>query len=422
MRATHLLAEWTAAGLLVATLHAATGDNCTNPIVIHVPADLPWSVWGETTCGRGNDYSSGVTCIGDYDGSADIVYQLIVTAPSEIVVYFNPLGTGWTSIALDDSCPPGGPTCIANIQDESGNLRELSCLRLEPGTYTLMIDAGPMVDCIPYFDLAIETCVVPRGACCVDDQCFANSSPANCYAQSGTWYHDFDCTSFVCPVPLERLPDTCATAYVVPSGLYSTFIGNNIATADGPPGSCNMPDVPALRNDLWFRFTPPSEGILTLHVLYDYNGVTVVYTGGACNSLTEIACLNASSPPFDEDILTLSVSTDLTYWIQIGDYGMAPGGGATVLALYCASPHLLGDINCDGEVDFGDINPFVLILSNPEAWAAHYPACDASNGDINNNGTVGFDDINPFVRLLCSRHPGVCGRTAAPAAEAASTD
>ena len=57
-------------------------------------------------------------------------------------------------------------------------------------------------------------------------------------------------------------------------------------------------------------------------------------------------------------------------------------------------------MNCDGVVDFGDINPFVLLLSNPAAWQAAYPGCPAANGDIDGDGVVGFGDINPFVALL----------------------
>jgi hypothetical protein len=63
-------------------------------------------------------------------------------------------------------------------------------------------------------------------------------------------------------------------------------------------------------------------------------------------------------------------------------------------------PGLLGDTNCDGLVDFGDINPFVLMLSDPAAWQAAYPQCDLSNGDINGDGAADFADINPFVALL----------------------
>jgi hypothetical protein len=60
-------------------------------------------------------------------------------------------------------------------------------------------------------------------------------------------------------------------------------------------------------------------------------------------------------------------------------------------------------------VNFGDINPFVLRLSNPAAYAAQYPGCPNGNGDINGDGSVGFSDINPFVTLLSTNPlPIVC--------------
>ena len=61
---------------------------------------------------------------------------------------------------------------------------------------------------------------------------------------------------------------------------------------------------------------------------------------------------------------------------------------------------LPGDLNCDSRVDFGDINPFVLALSDPIEYSEQYPNCAISNGDINGDGLVNFGDINPFVALL----------------------
>ncbi|MEW6251481.1 MAG: hypothetical protein AB1716_12595 [Planctomycetota bacterium] len=60
----------------------------------------------------------------------------------------------------------------------------------------------------------------------------------------------------------------------------------------------------------------------------------------------------------------------------------------------------IGDLNCDGAVDFDDINPFVLALSDPAGYAVAYPNCNILNGDVNGDGQVNFDDINPFVALL----------------------
>jgi hypothetical protein len=62
----------------------------------------------------------------------------------------------------------------------------------------------------------------------------------------------------------------------------------------------------------------------------------------------------------------------------------------------------VGDLNCDGTVGFGDINPFVLALTNPFHYPDYYPDCDIMLADINLDGYVDFADINPFVALLCN--------------------
>ncbi|MEW6249267.1 MAG: M20/M25/M40 family metallo-hydrolase [Planctomycetota bacterium] len=61
-----------------------------------------------------------------------------------------------------------------------------------------------------------------------------------------------------------------------------------------------------------------------------------------------------------------------------------------------------GDLNCDGVVNFDDINPFVLGLSDPAGYQVAYPNCNIMNGDVNGDGVFNFDDINPFVALLSS--------------------
>jgi Ca2+-binding RTX toxin-like protein len=69
--------------------------------------------------------------------------------------------------------------------------------------------------------------------------------------------------------------------------------------------------------------------------------------------------------------------------------------------LFGAPPVHRGDMNCDGQVNFGDINTFVLYLSNFASWQAAFPNCDPLNGDINGDGLYpSFGDINSFVALL----------------------
>ena len=59
-----------------------------------------------------------------------------------------------------------------------------------------------------------------------------------------------------------------------------------------------------------------------------------------------------------------------------------------------------GDTNCDGAVDFDDVDAFVAALAGPEAYAADYPGCAYGSADCNGDGDVNFDDIAAFVALL----------------------
>jgi len=61
---------------------------------------------------------------------------------------------------------------------------------------------------------------------------------------------------------------------------------------------------------------------------------------------------------------------------------------------------LLGDLNCDGSMDIGDVNPFVMSLLDPVGYHAQFAGCNILGGDINGDGVVNSADINPFVTLL----------------------
>ncbi len=62
---------------------------------------------------------------------------------------------------------------------------------------------------------------------------------------------------------------------------------------------------------------------------------------------------------------------------------------------------LLGDTNNDGTVDTLDIDPFVLLLTDPAGYATAFPGVDPlAVGDINMDAVVDTLDIDPFVALL----------------------
>ncbi|HPM24139.1 MAG TPA: hypothetical protein PLP66_09545 [Phycisphaerae bacterium] len=72
----------------------------------------------------------------------------------------------------------------------------------------------------------------------------------------------------------------------------------------------------------------------------------------------------------------------------------------TLVGEVVADGSLSGDLNCDGEVSFRDINPFIMALTDPPGWQVAYPGCPPANGDANGDGSVDFRDINPFILLL----------------------
>ncbi len=75
--------------------------------------------------------------------------------------------------------------------------------------------------------------------------------------------------------------------------------------------------------------------------------------------------------------------------------GTFSGIGVPCEGFQCAPAICVGDVNCDGVVNFFDIDPFVAVLSgNP------IPGCPPAAADTDGDGDVDFFDIDPFVERL----------------------
>jgi hypothetical protein len=59
-----------------------------------------------------------------------------------------------------------------------------------------------------------------------------------------------------------------------------------------------------------------------------------------------------------------------------------------------------GDCNCDGDVTWRDIDPFVDALAGPAVYGARHPTCHWLLADCDGDGAVTWRDIDPFVSLL----------------------
>ncbi len=88
--------------------------------------------------------------------------------------------------------------------------------------------------------------------------------------------------------------------------------------------------------------------------------------------------------------------------VSFGD-GAIYGGGA-ILGHY-------PDMDGDGHLNSNDINPFVLALTDPGAYAIEYGQDPNVVGDIDGDGFLTGEDIQPFVDLLLSASSAPIPRT-----------
>lgn len=75
-----------------------------------------------------------------------------------------------------------------------------------------------------------------------------------------------------------------------------------------------------------------------------------------------------------------------------GDHPAVPSAEAAVIDL--------GDINCDGSVDFGDTSAFFLALLFPDGYADSFPDCNPKFGDVNRDNHLDGADIDLFFACL----------------------
>jgi predicted outer membrane repeat protein len=115
-------------------------------------------------------------------------------------------------------------------------------------------------------------------------------------------------------------------------------------------------------------------------------------------------CVDYGDPAF----VPLAGEVDLDGHARVWD-GDGDGSARVDMGAYEFGAHARGDLNCDGSINGYDIDPFVLALTDPAAYAAAFPGCDYMLADINGDGAVNGYDIDPFVLCLTA-----CGCPAIP--------
>jgi hypothetical protein len=114
------------------------------------------------------------------------------------------------------------------------------------------------------------------------------------------------------------------------------------------------------------------------------------------NQVTGACCLGAGQ------------CMETTEVLCVGNGGTYLGDGAQCsdqLCVVTTCPGANGDTNCDGAVDFFDIDAFLLALFNPTAYQNLFCNGDLCAADTNDSGTVDFFDIDGFLNCVFNGCP-----------------
>jgi hypothetical protein len=275
---------------------AGVGDECSAPLTVALPAPggYPYTIANQFTCGRGNTYSE--TCLGSYDGGEDIIIEIQVPANVTLDITFDPKGTTWSGMLIDDACPPDASTCLGTVTGSGGTPKSIYAVNLAAGTYYIMVDTWPSPDCVPDFDITFAE---------------AAGAPAN---------------------------DLCIDAEAI--GEVTNYPFTTVAAGNDGGGVCmTSPNV-------WYVYTPSISGTATISLCgSSYDTRMAVYDGYSCGPLpVELAC-NDDACGLQSEI-TLPVIGGQQYLIEVGGYSSNFGTGVISTSVVTPPPN----DNCEDAV------------------------------------------------------------------------
>ena len=286
-----------------------------------------------------------------------------------------------------------------------------------------------------------DDCDLASGA---SQDCNENGTPDECDITAGT---SQDCqpngVPDECDLPAPdaaEAADNCADAQMVCPG--NTYYGSTVGANSDGSASCATSSTTA---DVWYYYVPKTNGTLAVETCGSgYDTALSLHDGCPGLSSNELDCNDDYCYPHSR--VSTSVIAGQEYWIRVsgwdgstGSFQMAVTGPDCDAAVECNNngipdeceldcnsnglpddcdiadnpsldqngngiiddcEGLAGDVNCDGLINFGDIDPFVLAITDSSAYAAQYPDCNIVSADVNGDGLVNFGDIDPFVALL----------------------
>ena len=197
----------------------------------------------------------------------------------------------------------------------------------------------------------------------------------------------------------ETVLDHSNASFTTPADLNTLTIGfGSVPIGSGshaqPVTICNLVGTPGFTAGLVLTAVTPAGDSSVLHT--DIAPFATPLVAGSSAPFTATIDSNAGPGTYQA-----------TYTLSVSDENLPGAATGTSLVLTLTGQlvpaNCHGDMNCDGQVTFADIDLFVEALAGESAWT-HTP-CPWLNADCNNSGTVTFADIDPFVARIGTTCP-----------------
>ncbi len=369
---------------------------------------------GDTVCGTyGAD--SGTRDSDWYEFCLSGAMQVTVTA----------VGDAGTVVALVE-LPTGCSAPVIHQIVQAPMCEEVTLTAcLSEGCYYVVIlpDVFFGLTCGTRYKFTLSCTPVQTGACCVQGNCIDSISECECADLNGVFYAGTTCTQLDgrcgcdvicegdvtryenepgCGIPVDTTNGGCTTS---PPHFALIDCGDRLCGTYGAIGG--LRDVDA------YLLSISGTQSVTVSVFGDLPTFLTLTgwpaSGVACDDIPDVPLFATTQYPCQSAVITATLNTGL--------YVVAVTPGLAITNVGCPHDYILtvncqeqvvvgGDTNCDGTIDFFDIDFFLLALFNPAGYTAANPNCDIRSADMNGDGVVDFFDIDAFLDCLFN---GDCG-------------
>ena len=181
----------------------------------------------------------------------------------------------------------------------------------------------------------------------------------------------------------DDISDSCTAAIgLCPGTVMGTTLG---ATNDGS-SSCN--DFPNLNKDVWYAYTPATDGIVTIDTC-DTPGLSTivsVHTGCPGTIENEVVC-DGTTCSGTWGVVSFNATAGQTYLIRLTGWSSSEGDFTLTLeGPECDTGGIPGDLDGDGHVGVKDL---LILLGD---WGPCPPKGDCP-ADLDGDGSVGVKDL-----------------------------